>query len=248
MAESFKDKVVLITGASQGIGAVIAKVFAAEGCYVYVNCAHGVFKAQAVVEDICADGGKAELFQCDISNETEIAEKFKTLKPVDILINNARLNPYSKGEKDTEGSWFEKLLQVNLVGQYLVTLALIEGMKARRWGRIINVSSIQAHVAVPRRLMPYAAAKAGLNALTRCLAIEVAPYNVTVNTVSPGMVATENLSKNLTDEEVEERNQRIPLRRGATTLEIAECVLNTAKSSYMTGEIVNVNGGLWLTP
>lgn len=247
MAESFKDKVVLVTGASQGIGAVIAKVFANEGCYVYVNCAHGVDKARAVVEAIRYSGGYAELFQCDISNEAEIAEKFKTLKPVDILVNNARLNPYARNPEDTEAEWFERMLRVNLVGQYLVTLALIEGMKARGWGRIINVSSIQAHVAVPRRMMPYAAAKAGLNALTRCLAIEVAPFGVTVNTVSPGMVVTENLGKNLTEEEIEERNHRIPLRRGATTLEIAECILSTAKSSYMTGEIVNVNGGLWLT-
>lgn len=71
---------------------------------------------------------------------------------------------------------------------------------------------------------------------------------MTVNTVSPGMVVTENITKNLTEEEIEQRNQRIPLGRGATTLEIAEVVLNTAKASYMTGEIVNVNGGLWLTP
>lgn len=71
---------------------------------------------------------------------------------------------------------------------------------------------------------------------------------MTVNIVSPGMVVTENITKNLTEEEIEQRNQRIPLGRGATTLEIAEVVLNTAKASYMTGEIVNVNGGLWLTP
>jgi len=248
MAESFKNKVALITGSSQGIGAVIAEVFAAEGCLVYVNCAHGVEKATAVVEKIRAAGGAAELLVCDISSEEEIAARVREIKPVDILVNNARLNPYARRPEDAEGAWFEQLLKVNLVGQYLMTLALLEGMKERRWGRIVNVSSIQAHVAVPRRMMPYAAAKAGFNALTRCLAIEAAPYNVTVNTVSPGMVVTENITKNLTEEEIEQRNQRIPLGRGATTLEVAEVVLNTAKASYMTGEIVNVNGGLWLTP
>ena len=246
--ESLKGRNVLITGASQGLGAVIAKVFAEEGCLVYVNCARGVDKAKVVIDGIRRNGGSAELFQCDITDENEIAAKFKILNPIDILINNARLNPYHRLPEDTEAEWFVKILSVNLIGPHLAIMALIDGMKERRWGRIINISSVQEHVALPRRMMHYGASKAGLNELTRCFALESAPYNVTVNTVSPGMIVTENIGKNLTPMEIEERNQRIPLHRGATTEEIARTVLYTVKSSYMTGEIVNVNGGLWMTP
>ncbi len=246
--ESLKGRNVLVTGASQGLGAVIAQIFAEEGCHVYVNCAHGVDKAKIVIEGIRRAGGLAELFQCDITDENEIATKFKELDPIDILINNARLNPYHRQPEDTEAVWFAKMLAVNLIGPHLTILAVIDGMKKRRWGRVVNISSIQEHVAVPRRMMHYGASKAGLNELTRCFALEAAPYNITVNTVSPGMIVTENLVKNLTPAEIEERNQKIPLHRGATTGEIARAVLYTVKSSYMTGEIVNVNGGLWMTP
>ncbi|MDD5679418.1 MAG: SDR family NAD(P)-dependent oxidoreductase [Kiritimatiellae bacterium] len=246
--ESFRGKNALITGASQGLGAVIARIFAAEGCNVYINCAHGVEKAEAVAGDIRKRGGSAQLFQCDITDERQVSERFATLKPIDILINNARLNPYHRRPGDTESGWFAKMLAVNLIGPYLTILAAIEGMKARRWGRIVNISSIQGHVPVPRIMMPYGASKAGLNELTRCFAVEAAAYNVTVNTVSPGMIITENVGNNLTTAELEEKIKKIPLQRGADPEEIARTVLYTAKSSYMTGETVNVNGGLWLTP
>ncbi len=248
MSESLKNKNVLVTGASQGLGAVIAKVFATAGCHVYVNCARGVENAQTVVDEIVASGGSAEFFQCDISDEQDISLKFQSLKSIDILVNNARINPYSRPPGSSEAEWFAQVFKVNLTGPHLVTLALIEGMKKRHWGRIINISSIQGHIPVPRHMIPYGVAKAGLNELTRCFALEAAPYNVTVNTVSPGMIVTENISKNLTSDEIEERNQRIPLHRGATPEEIAEAVLFVAECGYMTGEIVNVNGGLWMTP
>ena len=116
-------------------------------------------------------------------------------------------------------------------------------------GRVALVTgSSQGHVAVPLTMAPYAASKGGLNALTRCFARDGAAFNVTANTVSPGMIVTENILKNLTPEEVEERNERIPLHRGATPEEVAGVIVNTAKCGYMTGEIVNVNGGLWFTP
>jgi 3-oxoacyl-[acyl-carrier protein] reductase len=248
MSGDFKGRTALITGASQGLGAATAKIFAAEGCHVYVNCSRGVEKAALVAAGIQRSGGSAEVFQCDISNETEVAEKFKTLRPVDILVNNARLNPYHRAPEDSEAEWFAKMLSVNLIGPHLCMLAVIGGMKERRWGRIVNISSVQEHLAVPMRMAHYAASKAGLGGLSRCFALDAAPCNVTVNTVSPGMIITENIGRNLSPEEVAEREMRIPLRRGASADEIALAVLCAAKSGYMTGEIVNVNGGLWMTP
>ncbi|HBE01900.1 MAG: hypothetical protein A2096_17180 [Spirochaetes bacterium GWF1_41_5] len=248
MSENLTNKVALVTGSSQGLGAEIAKQLANEGCYVYVNCVHGIEKARMVVKEILAGGGASEIFECDITDEKVIMEKISKIKPVDILVNNARLDPYNRGADDTEAGWFTKILSVNLVGSYLAILAVIDGMKERRWGRIINISSVQAHVAVPRKLIPYSASKAGMHALTRSFAIELAPYNITVNSVAPGMILTEGIGSRLSEKDIEERNERIPLHRGASCKETAQTVIDTIKASYITGETVNINGGLWLAP
>lgn len=246
--ENLIGKNVLVTGASQGLGACIAKMFAAEGCKVFVNYASSVNKAEAVVSEIRQNGGNAQSFQCDVSDEKQVNEKIKTLGPIDILINNARLDPYKKGADVSNGDWFAKMLAINLTGAYLLILAVIDGMKERRWGRIVNISSVIAHLAVPRFLIPYSVSKVGMHALTRSFAVDGGPCNVTVNSVVPGMILTENISSRLSKAEVEERNNRIPLRRGATSEEIARTVLYTVKSGYITGETVNVNGGLYLAP
>lgn len=246
MSENIKGKVALVTGSSQGLGAVIAKFLAHEGCYVYVNCSRGADKAKAVVSEITAHGGRAEVFQCDIGNENEIKEKFKSLKAVDILINNARIDPYNRGADDSEAQWFSKILSVNLIGAHLVTLALIDGMKERRWGRIINVSSVQAYLPRPREQIPYSASKLAMHALSRSFAMEGAPFNVTVNTVAPGIVLTENIGKRLSEEEIADKMKNlVPLKRGASSEEVAETIINTVKSSYITGETVNINGGIF---
>ena len=247
MSENIQGKVALVTGSSQGLGAVTAKILAREGCYVYVNCSRSINKAEAVVSEIVADGGSAEVFQCDISSEKAIEEKFKSLKDVDILINNARLDPYNRTANDSESEWFSKLLNVNLIGAYLVTLALINGMKERRWGRIINVSSVQAYLPRPREQIPYSASKLAMHALSRSFAIEGAPFNVTVNTVAPGIVLTENIGKRLSEEELADKMYNlVPLGRGASSEEIAESIVNTIKSPYITGETININGGIFL--
>jgi 3-oxoacyl-[acyl-carrier protein] reductase len=246
MSENLNGKVALVTGSSQGLGAVIAKLLATEGCHVYINCAHNIDKAKFVAAEIIAEGGSAEVLKCDITNEEELTKKFESLKAIDILVNNARLDPYARGADDTEAGWFAKILSVNLIGAHLATLAVIDKMKERRWGRIINVSSVQAYLPIPRKLIPYSASKIAMHALTRSFALEAAPYGVTVNTVAPGVVLTENIGKRLSEEEIAEKmNNLIPLKRGASSEEVAEAIINTIKSGYITGETVNINGGLF---
>jgi len=245
-----KDRNVLITGSSQGLGAVIARVFAAADARVFVNCAHGVEKAREVVKQIIADGGRAEVFRCNIANEKEVNEKCAELEiacgGIDVLINNARLDPYLRTPEISDGDWFDQTLAVNLKGSYLPILALIDGMKKRGWGRIINISSVWAYWPANRRMLPYSMSKAGMHALTRAFAKEGAPYGVTVNTVAPGLIMTENVSKRLTEEQLRAETATVPLGRGATPEEIAEVVLHTACSGFITGETININGGAYM--
>jgi len=139
---------VLVTGASQGLGATIAARFARGGHRVWVNCAHGVEKAGEVVAGIARAGGEAETFPCDLTDEGAVEEAFAALEAraggIDILVNNARLDPYLRGAADSDGAWFDRTLAVNLRGAYLATLAVFDGMKSRGWGRVVNVSSIWA--------------------------------------------------------------------------------------------------------
>lgn len=241
---------VLVTGASQGLGAAIAARFAKAGHRVFVNCAHGVEKARAVVAGIVASGGTAEVFQCDLTNEKAMNETLaaleKRLGGVDILINNARLDPYLRRSDMTDGDWFDRTMAVNLKGAYLATLAVFEGMKSRGWGRVVNVSSVWAHWPAARAMIPYSVSKAGMHALTRAFALEGAPFQVTVNTVAPGLILTENAAARLTPERLKAETAAVPLGRGASSEEIAEVIWNTAESGFITGETINVNGGAWM--
>lgn len=244
MADDIAGKTALVTGSSQGIGKVIAKELAKRGVHVLVNCAHSKDKAEAVAKEIQEQGGSAEMLICDICNEKELAEKIAPLK-IDILVNNARLDPYLRPKDASDGEWFNALLNVNLTGAYLCCQTVKEGMKQRRWGRIINVSSVQAYLAMGPQLLPYAVSKAGMNALTRCLAKELGDFGITVNSVAPGMVITENIYKRLAPEVIEAKLKSYTIHRAATAEEVAECVVNTICCGAMTGEVVNLNSGVY---
>ena len=244
MADDITGKTALVTGSAQGIGKVIAMELAELGVHVLVNCAHSKEKAEAVVRQIGERGGSAEMLICDICNEEELAAKVAPRR-IDILVNNARLDPYLRPKEASDGEWFNALLHVNLTGAYLCCRAVEAGMKERRWGRIVNISSVQAYLAMGPELLPYAVSKAGLHALTRCLAGELGDFGITVNSVAPGMVLTENIRNRLSPEEIETRLKRYPLHRAATAEEVAECVVNTIRCGSMTGEVVNLNSGVY---
>ena len=244
MADDIRGKIALVTGSAQGLGREIALALAEAGAHLLVNCFHSPEKAEAVCETIRATGGSAEVLICDITDEAQVQAK-RPARQIDILVNNARRDPYARPEGVSDGEWFRTLLDTNLTGAYLCAAAAAPGMKERRWGRILNVSSVQAYLGMTGPMLPYAVSKAGMLALTRCLAVELGNFGITVNTLAPGMVITENIGKRLSEEEITKRLAKYPLHRAATAREVAETAVSVIRCGAMTGEVVNLNSGLY---
>lgn len=246
--ENLKDRVALVTGSSQGIGRVIARELATAGCRVIVNCRNGHDKAEAAAAGIRADGGMAEVYCCDVSDEAAVNAMFAELGPVDILVNNARLDPWQRRPEMSEGEWFDRVMRVNLKGAFLCSEAFFRQAQPRRWGRIVNIASVRSFRPAEMHMIAYGVSKLGMHALTRAFAHNGAPFNITANTVCPGMVITENIDKRLTPEKYAEESAAIPLGRGATGEEIADAVLFPIRNGYVTGETININGGMYYAP
>ncbi len=243
-----KGKRALVTGASQGLGRVIALELAEKGCGVIINCAHHPEKAQKVADEITAAGGKAEICVCSVSDETAVEAMFETLGRIDILINNARLDPWRRTEEMTEGEWWSLVMDVNLKGAFLCSMAFFNRAKDYGWGRIVNIASVRSFRPAEMSMIAYGVSKLGMHGLTRAFAENGAPFGITANTVCPGMVITENINKRLTPEKYREESAAIPLGRGATCEEIADAVLFAVGNGYMTGETININGGMYYAP
>lgn len=246
MADGLEGKNALVTGSAQGIGKAIALQLAKQDCHVLVNCCHNPEKAEETVMEIRKMGGKATVWICDITNEKALKDKISDFD-VDILVNNARLDPYKCPDGMSAGEWFNALLKVKLIGSYLCITAVAEGMKRRRWGRILNISSVQAHLGMDEKMLTYAACNAGLNSLTRSFAKNLGYWNITVNTLAPGMVITENIHTRLSNEVINRKIQSFPLQRIPSAEEIAEVAVNTIRTGTMTGETVNINSGSFLS-
>ena len=248
MGESIKGKVALVTGASQGLGRVIALELAKEGCRVIVNCAHSPAKAEAVAEEIRKAGGEAEVCVCDISDESAVNEMFRKLGKVDILVNNARIDPWFRKPEMSDGEWWDLVMKINLKGAYLCSQAFFAQAKPRGWGRIINIASSRSFTPAEPNMIAYGVSKLGMHALTRAFAENGAASGITANTVCPGMVMTENLRKRITEEEYQATCAHIPVRRGGSCEEMADGVLFAIKNGYVTGESIHINGGLYYAP
>jgi 3-oxoacyl-[acyl-carrier protein] reductase len=246
------SKVALVTGSSQGLGRVIAHRLAAEGCTVIVNCASHIEKAQAVVKEITDAGHKAEPCRADVSNEQVVREMFRGFAAryggIDILVNNARVDPYSRQPDTSDSDWWDRVIQINLKGTYLCSQAFFEQAKGRRWGRIVNVSSVRSFIPAEMHMIAYGVSKVGMHALTRAFAQNGAPYGITANTVAPGVVATENMDKRLGVEMKKTEMAKVPLGRPGTCDEMADGVLFVIKNGYVTGETININGGMYYAP
>ncbi len=215
-------RVALVTGAARGIGAAIAERLQREGLAVLTP-------------------PRAELDL--LSNAALDAYLAGLTTPVDILVNNAGINRLGAGVEVTDQD-LQATLQVNVVAPLRLIRGLAPGMVARAYGRIVNISSIWSQVSKPRRVT-YALSKAGLNGLTRTLAVELAAHNVLVNAVAPGYVNTALTRQNNSPQELEAIRLSIPARRLAEPAEIAEVVafLCSEKNSYITGQTIVVDGG-----
>jgi 3-oxoacyl-[acyl-carrier protein] reductase len=243
-----QEKTALVTGSSQGLGRVIALTLARAGARVIVNCHGNVAKAEQVVADIVDAGGQATAYRCDITDEAAVAALFAEIGPVDILVNNARIDPYFRAPEDTDARWFTRVLDVNLTGAYICSMAFFAQAQARRYGRIVNVSSVRSFLPAEMKMIAYGVSKLGMHGLTRAFAENGAQFGITANTVAPGMIVTENIDKRLTPEMKAHESAKIPLGRGATCEEVADAVLFVITNAYITGETININGGMYYAP
>jgi 3-oxoacyl-[acyl-carrier protein] reductase len=236
-------KVAMVTGSTRGIGHAIARALAEAGAKVAV-----LGRDQAKAEQAAAGiGHGAQGFACDVTNEASVnaavAAIEKALGPVDVLVNNAGVTKDNVFLRLTDADW-DTVLEANLKGAFRTIRAASRGMMKKRWGRIINVSSVVALIG-NKGQANYAASKAGLLGLTRTIARELASRGITVNAVAPGFIDTD-MTANLTPEQREALAKQIPLERLGTPEDVAAAVLFLASenSAYITGQVLVVDGGM----
>lgn len=240
------DKVAIVTGSGQGIGKSIAMLLAEEGISVVVADLSGT-RAKAVADEITSAGGAAISFKCDVADVAQVnamvAQAVATFGGVDMLVNNAAYARYGSF-LDYDPEVFMRVIQVCLGGYFYCAQASGREMVKRGGGAIVNISSAAAHVGNVES-SSYAAAKGGVLSLTRTLAVELAPHHIRVNAISPGVICTEAMAQVMGEKRTKERLALIPMNRFGVPEEIAKAVrfLLTDDSSYITGHILNVDGG-----
>ncbi len=239
-----KGRVALVTGCSRGIGRSIAIALAKAGADIVVNFRVREAEARSVQDDIRHLGRACTSLQADVSQPAEVAAIVAAAlaghRHIDILVNNAGIARRQPVEEATLEDWNE-VIAVNLTSCFLMTQAVLPGMRERGWGRIINLSSVAAHVGgivAPQ----YAASKAGMLGLTHFYANALVKEGITVNAISPALIETEMVTSNLAA-----TSSRIPVGRFGNVDEVAEVALMLAGNAYMTGQTIHVNGGWYMT-
>ena len=245
---SLKDKVALVTGASQGIGRDTALALADSGAKVAV-AARNEEKLAVLVKEIAAAGGEAFAVKMDVAEAEQVKAGFKAVLEkfgrLDILVNNAAITRDGLALRMKQDDW-DAVIRTNLTGAHLCIQQALGTMMRARGGRIINIASVVAQMGNSGQAN-YVAAKAGLVGLTKAIAIEIASRNITVNAVAPGFVATP-MTDVLPDNVKEELKTRIPLGRLGCPRDVAAAIVFLAsdEAGYITGHVLDVNGGMYL--
>jgi len=230
---TFRGKHILVTGGTRGIGKAIAQEFLLQGATVTITGTSKNYK------------GDFNYRELDLLDENSVKQFliWLSLQTIDVLINNAGINKVS-ANTDTKNSDFDSLFNVNLKGPYILCREVSKTMKKNSYGRIVNISSIWSTITRSKRSL-YSASKFGLVGLTKTLAVELAKYNVLVNSVAPGFTITELTKNTNSKEELENLAQAIPIGRLANPKEIANLVLflSSDKNTYLTGQNIIIDGG-----
>lgn len=240
MSDSLKGRVALVTGGSRGIGAAICRALADAGAAVAINCRERVEQAAHLAHEIGKHGGRAIVVTADVSQREQVAGMVHgvtaELGPIDILVNNAGI-AITRGVDDLTEDDFDRTILVNLKSAFLCTQATLPSMRARKWGRIVNISSGAARGA--GSIGPhYNASKAGMEGLTRGYAARLVKEGITVNAVAPSLIETDMMSGQ------PQLISRIPLGRFGTADEVAKAVMLLVDNAYMTGQTVALSGGM----
>jgi 3-oxoacyl-[acyl-carrier protein] reductase len=243
---SLSGKVAFVTGASQGIGRACALKLATEGASVAV-AARNQEKLNELVNEITAAGGKAAAFALDVTDEEQVKSAIKTaiahFSKIDILVNNAGITRDQLVMRMKRADW-DAVLQTNLTSAYLCIQQVSMSMIKQRWGRIINIASVFGQMGQAGQAN-YSASKAGLIGLTMAIARELGSRNITCNAVAPGFIETA-MTEVLGDEFKQTAAKQIPLGRVGSPADVASAVafLASDEASYITGHVLNVNGGM----
>ena len=242
-----KGKIALVTGASRGIGRQIAISMAREGALVIVNYNGSAARAEETVKEITESGGQAEAVQCNVSDYAAVEELMKYVigkyKSLDVLVNNAGITKdnllMKMGEED-----FDAVIGINLKGAFNCTKHVSRQMLKQKGGRIINISSVSGVMGNAGQAN-YCASKAGVIGLTKSVARELGSRGITVNAIAPGFIDTE-MTEVLSEDVKKAMGEQIPLKRFGRTEDVAEAAVFLAsdRAAYITGQVINVDGGM----
>ena len=241
-------KTVLITGASRGIGRATARLFGEKGYKVAINYNRSEVEARSLRDSIIADGGCAEVFRADVSDENQVKSMIEGIEAnfggVDILVNNAGVAPNQALFTDFSAEDAKFVFDTNVFGMMNCARNVIPYMVNQKSGKIINISSIWGICGGSCEVL-YSSSKAAIIGFTKALAKELAPSGICVNCVAPGMIETD-MNSHLSKEDMDAFCQEVPMGRIGTPSDVAETVLFLAEdgSSYITGQVITVDGGL----
>lgn len=244
MEKKIKNKTVIITGGSRGIGAEIVKQLAKENYHIVLNYRQSEERAKKIQEELKKQGITIEIFKADVSKREEVKklvdftlEKFEN---IDILINNAGISQVKLFTEITDEDW-NKMIQNNLNSAFYCSQEVLPTMLKNKSGCIINISSIWGMVGGSCEVH-YSVAKAGIDGMTKALAKELGPSHIRVNSIAPGIINTD-MNTEYSKEELEEIKKEIPLEKIGSTMDIAKCVKWLIEDEYTTGQVISPNGG-----